>query len=216
MNLKSYPGILEAADQILETIEKDPEIQQKLALLNFPQQRVQEGVALRRNAFEKEGAKDNQYNQQWAINKQIDREADTVTDLFREHVKVARIALRNDEVFLHSLKVKRFANGRWALIRQAEHFYFKLLEGNPAALETYNVSQAQLEQTQAATEAVKLAKRNRTRNTGTAKQSTQQKKQAYAALKNWIMEFTAVARFAFRDQPKLLESFGIEVPASVG
>ena len=214
MKLQSIAEILEAADQIIDNIQKDLEVQKKIAGMGFPQKRVQDGIALRQQAQTMQDTKDSHYNEQWAISRQLNQEADTAITLFKEHAKIARIAFRNEPVFLHALKIERFVRGQWHLIRQAQHFYTQLTL-SATAMDAYGITQPMLEQAQASIGAVLATKRTRTRKKGVAQDSTQEKRKAFMELKAWIIEFRKVARFAFRDNPQLLESFGIVVASAV-
>lgn len=214
MKLQSIAEILETADQIIDNIQKDPEVQKKIAGMGFTQKRVQDGIALRQQAQTLQDAKDNHYNEQWAISRQLNQEADAAIILFKEHAKIARIAFRNDAIFLHALKIERFTSGQWHLIRQAQHFYTQLTL-SATAMDAYGITQPMLEQARASIEAVLATKRERTRKKGLAQDSTQEKRKAFAALKAWITDFRKTARFAFRDNPQLLESFGIVVASAV-
>ncbi len=210
MKLKSNVEILEAAALAIDNIQKDPELQKKMAVLGFPQKRIQDGIALQQYALMTQYTQGTYYNEQWAISQQINKEVDVTITQFKNHVKVARIAFRDEGEFLHALKIDKFANGSWPLVRQAQHFYSHLVL-NATAMDAYGISQAILEQAKASVDALLDNKRERTRKKGQAEDSTKDKQKAFAELKAWVVEFWKAARFAFRDKPQILESFGILV-----
>ncbi len=210
MKVKSNVEILEAAALIVDNVQNDPELQKKLAAFGFPPKHIQEGIALRQHALMMQETKDSHYNEKWAISRQINHDVESVIGAFKNHVKLARIGYWNEPVYLHGLKIKRFAKGNWPLIRQAQHFYTQLLL-NPVPMEALGIVLPVLEQAQAGVDALLETKRKRTRKKGVAQDSTREKQKAFQELKAWVVECHKAIRFAFRDKPQLLESFGIPV-----
>jgi hypothetical protein len=213
MKLQSHKGILEAAAQILDTILKDEKTQKKLMGLGLPEQQVQKGINLRDHALSMQDAQETCQDEKWEISQQVNEDSEQAIKLFKMHVKIARIAFRNDPVLLRQLKIKRFASGKWDIVDQADHFYTTLYYRSHD-MASFGITKEVLGQTKAAIEAVKSSKWERTRKKGMAQVSTKQKQKAFKELKMWVVEFRTIARFAFRNNPQLLETFGIVVPST--
>ncbi len=213
MSKLSITELFELVRLAILCMEQDVDIQKRMASYGFPPKRIQEAKALRQQTMLLHDAKEDRYDEGWALSQQLSTDMEKVLAAFKEHVKVARTAFRTDPVLLHALKIKRIATRRWEWPVQALNFYTKL-ETRQASMTPFGISQEELQQTKASVEAILDQKAARIRKKGEAQGSTQQRNQAIKTLHAWLTEFHGIARIAFKDNPQTLESFGILVPSA--
>lgn len=176
-------------------------------------ERKQKGESLIEKAKSCHKNQVNLYDAQWSLSQQLNAQMDAVQAQFKEHGNVCRTALRRDPALLYSLKINRFAKEGWPCIRQAANFYTRVLE-QQLNLQLYGISKKELEQASALVNSVLAMKEERTQKKGMAESCTQQKNAALKALRQWVSEFKTTARMAYREDPQMLEAFGILVPSS--
>jgi len=214
MKLQSDAQILEGATMVLNNTEKDANIQKGMEGYGFTKKRMKEGDALLNNVLSLQAVCETHHNERWAISQKLEADRNTALALFKDHVGVARIALRNDPVVLHSLKIQRISKKTWGWPRQALHFYEKVTP-HLAQLEALGVNAEVLAQAKASVQALLALKEDRLLKKSKVEDSTQEKRKAMKALKAWVQEFISIARIAFKDNPQTLEAFGIVVAAKV-
>ena len=214
MNLRTDVEVMEGARLAIFNTEKNEDRQKRLAVYGLTPKRLQEGKALLNNAQMLQDAKVNYYDDRWAIARQLDADRQTAHAMFKEHVGVARTAFRNDPVVLHNLHIQRIATKTWEWPRQALYFYTKV-EEHAAQLEPFGINQEVIAQAQASVQALIELKEDRMDRKGMAQHSTQEKRKAFKALREWMLEFRSLARIAFKDNPQMLEVFGISVSSKV-
>ena len=212
MKLQSQKQVLEAAQLITTNVRKDPALQKQLTAFSFPPKRMQEGNGLLNAAKMHHQNQIDQYDQKWAIDHQLSIDVKAVCTTFRDHARVAKTAFRHDPVTLRTLKVKAISGNPWTCVKEAVYFYSQL-KNHVAAMTAYGLTAEVIEQSRAAAEAVLETKSDRAHRKGMAEDSTQEKRKAFEALRTWIMDFRRTARLAFRENPQLLEVFGIKVPS---
>ena len=214
MNIRRDSDLLEAAQLALTNTQKHPEIQKRMAAYGFTPAQLQVGKKLLTTVEEKQLAQSRAQDKRWALSQQINTGLLAVRDQLKQYAAIAVVAFRRDPVLLHSLKINRIASGRWDIVRQAVYFY-QQLENKKVDMIPYGVSQKELQQAQTAAVALTRMKEERTSAKGMAQISTQQKHTAQRALRQWLSEFRSIARLALKDQPQMLEVFGIKVVARV-
>lgn len=214
MKLQSQTQILEAAQLITTNVRKDAALQKQLTAFSFPPKRMQEGNGLLNTAQMHNQAQIDHYDQKWAIGHQLSIDVKTVCTNFRDHARVAKTTFRHDPVTLRMLRVKPISNNPWPCVKEAVYFYGQL-KNHVDTVKAYGLTAEVIEQSRAAAEAVLEMKSDRTHSKGMAEDSTQEKRKAFEALRTWIKDFRRTARLAFRDNPQLLEVFGIPVSSKV-
>ncbi len=214
MKLNSETAVLEATRLALSAMALEESVRLQMEAHGLTPPRRQKGITLLDIAL---GCQKNQvtiYDAQWSLSQQLNAQMDAQEVQFKEHVRVVRSAFRKQPEVEHSLKIKRFAERGWPIVRQAAYFYAHVLE-QELNLQPYGISKKELEQAAASVNALLAMKEERTRKKGLAESCTQQKKAAFRELRQWVSEFRITARMAYRDNPQMLEMFGILVPTGV-
>ncbi|WPP48657.1 hypothetical protein [Catalinimonas niigatensis] len=156
----------------------------------------------------------NLYNEQWSLSQQLNAELDATHTQFKEHAKVARTAFRKEPEVLHALKIELFVKQAWPLVRQADYFYTQVLK-QELNLQPFGVSKKEVEQASASVTKLLEMKEARMRKKALAENCTQEKNAAYKELRGWVSDFRTMARLAFKNNPQMLEMFGIQVLSKV-
>ena len=208
--MKNETELLEITRLALASIQRDANVQQRMAQYGFTAPRVKEGETLLKRVEQWQNTQVKLYDERWSISQQINESILSLQVAFKEHARVARTALRNDPITLHTLKIERIAQARWECIRQADYFYKKLKEQN-VSLEGYEVSKKEIQQAINDIAQVQEMKKERTHKKGMAENSTQEKTKALQELRAWMVEFRGIARYAFKDTPQVLEIFGMSM-----
>ncbi|MDF9795122.1 hypothetical protein OKW21_000385 [Catalinimonas alkaloidigena] len=214
MKLNAEHKVLEAAQLALSTMELEESIRLQMEAYGLSPKKKHQGQSLVDKALEYQKKHKVLYDAQWSLSQQLNAQLGTLEAQFKEHAWVARTAFRKQPEVLHALKIKRFANHGWACMRQAAYFYARI-EEMELNFQPFGVSKKELEQATASIHQAMQMKEERTRRKGIAESCTQEKKAAFKALRLWVMEFRAIARLTFRDNPQMLEMFSILVPSKV-
>ena len=149
------------------------------------------------------------------ISQQINEGLRAVQEQFKQHARIVQVALRDDTVLLHTLKIDKLGTRRWECVRQAVYFY-QQLQQQSISLEAYGVSAKELQQARSATNQLLQLKSARLDKKSTAEHSTQEKRQAQEALRGWVADFRTVARMSVpRASRKPWKPLAIQVRAVV-
>ena len=214
MNTRNQQELAEAALLAIDNTKNNPARQQQLEAFGFGPARFQQGKTRLRDFEQKLAQQTQQQNEQWALSQQINEGLQAVQDQYKQHARIAQIALRDDTVLLYALRVNKLGTRRWECVRQAVYFY-QQLQQQGISLEVYGVSAKEIQRAHSAASLLLQLKASRLDKKSTAEHSTQEKRHAQEALRVWVADFRTVARMAFRDQPQTLEAFGIRVRAVV-
>lgn len=214
MDLRKHEGIVEAAHLITDVLQEVPQAKQKLESVGFGTVKCQTGIKLIKTAEGHLATRLHLEQERWALSQQINAGLEAVRDEFRHHVKAARFALQNDSERLHALNIDQLASTTWGGVKQAIHFYQQLQQQN-VSLEAFGVSAISIQNALTTATQLLQQKRMRIQKKGLAQQNTREVREAVAALREWVVEFRANARLAYRQKPQMLEMFGIRVKTSV-
>lgn len=214
MRLDSEIKTLDAAQLAISNTENDADIRQRMEAYGIQAEALKRGKTLLANAKKCIKKKDDCYDRQWELSQQINVQLEAVQSQAREYIQVARTAFRHEPATLHTLRVETLARAGWPCVRQAAYFYHKLQE-RKLSLQAYGVSDKAIQQATADTNELLVLRQGRIRQKGLAESCTQEKKQAFRELRAWVTEFRGIARIAFKDNPQLLEAFGMLVRAKV-
>ena len=214
MKLDKDEKILDAALLAINSIEKEASVRQQMEAYGLTTERLGEGKNLLSNATYTRQQKDTCYNIQWELRQQINARLEAVQEQFGEHLRVARIAFRKEPTLLHTLRIERVAPKGWPSVRQAAHFY-QQLQVHKLSLAGYQVSAKELERAASDTHELLSLRQERIRQKGLAESSTEAKNRAFQALRQWVSECRNIARLALKDNPQLLEGFGMTVRSGV-
>ena len=214
MNLYSYEGLAEAAQLIIDILQEDPQAKQRLEAVGFDNAQFMVGKN-RIQAVDTYLTTRTQLEQErWSLSKQMNAGVQAVRDQLSVHRKAASFALRDKPVQLHSLSIDRLERGIWGCVKQSINFHQQLLQ-QKISLEAQGISQKDVREALKTATQLLQNKKVRFHQKGLRQQNTRELRQAIVALRAWVMEFRANARLAYRQQPQMLEMFGIRVKASV-
>ncbi|WPP49396.1 hypothetical protein [Catalinimonas niigatensis] len=214
MKLNADYKVLEAARLALSTIALEESVRLQMEVYGLSPERIQKGQSLVAKALDCQRKQAVLYDAQWSLSQQLNAQLGALEAQFKEHAWVARSAFRKQPDVLHVLKIRRFANHGWPSIRQAAYFYARVeeLELN---FQPFGISKKELEQASASIMQAMGMKEERMRKKGMAENCTQEKKADFKALRQWVLDFRAISRLTFKDNPQMLEMFGILVPSGV-
>ncbi len=210
MNLTKVNDLLEAAQLAINNTQNDPSVKQRLEAYGLTPARFQRGKTLLRTLEQKDTVQTKIQDERWALSQQINASLLATRDQFKEHARLALVAFRQDPALLHALKIERIATRRWDCVRQAAYFY-QAFQERKLTLEGLGISAKEIQQTQAAVTQLLRLKEARVLKKGIAEQGTEERRQTQAELREWLMEFRAIARAAYRSQSQMLEVFGLRV-----
>ncbi|WPP51697.1 hypothetical protein [Catalinimonas niigatensis] len=210
MNLISVQNLLQACWLAVNNTAGDPDTAKRMAGVGFNDKRMRELENLTVMVEELEQAKVTAFHAGLQVSEQIEKEAETLRPIFRDHVATVRYAFRDSPALLKSFISNRIAPNKWGWLAQASHLYTFVLP-YAGQLASYGLSQEVLEQSKASVEAITKLRQERMLKKGKAEDSTDSRNQMIKQLKSLLKDFHMSARLAMKDNPQKLEAFGIMV-----
>ncbi|NJL82241.1 MAG: hypothetical protein HC890_03465 [Chloroflexaceae bacterium] len=211
----------QSIDQILSDIQvaidsalANPTVQAYLTPFGYTPEKLQQGKALYQTALAAQQRQKTEFAEQLGATAALESLRDTAQKYYAQHLKIARIAFKNDAIALAKLALtgdrKRSLSG-W--LAQTQQFYRAALEDTrlQQGLAPYGVTTEKLTQGQSAVDAVIAANVTQETEKGEARQATQDRDAVLDTLEDWYSDYIAIARLALEDNPQLLETLGIPV-----
>jgi hypothetical protein len=189
-----------AAEQMIHTVQEQPDIAEKLANHGYDEAKLGEGSALQA------GTNDRFYDRQEAMATQrqanarlIGAEAEA-RSAYNEFRIVAR-ALFKDESDITALAIRgRIPGDRQNFLTMADTSYrAALTEPYSTILGQYGFAPEEIEGYAAALESLSAADEAQNAIDGDAMEATARRDQAYRALHEWMQQFKSIARVALKD-----------------
>jgi hypothetical protein len=194
----------------------DLTLQEALAEYGYTTDRFRQGQALRESALALYQRQKGAYGDLFAAADALDAAQRQAHDSYMRHIKVARIALKDDRgaqqtLNLASRRKRTFAG--W--LAQAQQFYANALADRAILdrLAAFGITQSALATGQLHVEAIGTGDAARHQRKGAAQDATRARDAALAALDAWMSDFVKIARVALQDRPQLLEQLGVAAPA---
>ncbi|MCD4820269.1 MAG: hypothetical protein K8S23_16425 [Candidatus Cloacimonetes bacterium] len=213
---KSIQDRLLAANIALENALTDTEILGLLSEFGYDETKINAGKELYNSADEKFQQQKTEYGEQYAATGVLQTKWDTSNSFYIKHVKVARIALKNDYGDYLKLGLggsrKRTLSG-WLV--QSRQFYINALgdAGIKTKLAEFGITEAKLQEGRNLTDEVEAANTTHKKEKGEAQQATLDRDKALDIMEDWLSDFIAISRIALEDKPQLLEKMGIVEPS---
>lgn len=207
-------GLVESARLVTEILSEDKVAQQQMSAVGFGAVQQQEGNKFLQNAEASIKTRTQLKQERWALSKQIGAGRGAAIDQFRHYAKAARFALEDNPELLHALQIDRINQSTWGVVDQAIFFYQQLQE-HKVSLDAFGIGAKDVQDALKTATNLLRQRKERIRRKAMVQQNTQDVRQATAALRQWMIEFRANARLAYRQQPQMLEMFGIRVKAPV-
>lgn len=214
MNLYSNEGLSEAAQLIIDVLQEYPQAKERLEAVGFGNAQFQAGKKCVQAVNGHLTTRTQLEQERWSLSKQTNAGLEAMRDQLRMHRKAAFFALRDEPEQLYSLRIERLERGIWACVRQSLYFHQQILQ-QKISLEAQGISQKEIQEALKTATQLLQYKKTRFHLKGLRQQNTRELRQAVVALRAWVMEFRANARLAYRQQPQMLEMFGIQVKTSV-
>ena len=126
-----------------------------------------------------------------------------MSDKYKEHRKVAKVALKASPEALVSFGLKGTMSRDYLLYEG-----IKATTTQRAALDRFKLTEAVADEQLSAIAKVEELRAQYVKLRGIDQQATQDKNKAFEAMNKWVKEFYEVAKIALFDRPQLLESIG--------
>jgi hypothetical protein len=210
MKITSIPQLFEAVSLAIFTTSSYEEIQKKLSVFGATPKYMQTGSSLLAHAETIYNTQEQHYHDARRMSLQLAGDSDAALDNFKGHVAIARAAFRKEAYVLDELKITKVSGSLWKCTQQAKYFYDRAPQ-YMEELKQFGATEEAFQQNKAAVEALLELKAQRMKKKGDAENSTQEKNQVIKDLRAWYGEFRKLARIAFKDNPQVLESFGMVV-----
>ena len=212
MRIDTFDKLIEAVKLAIRGLSSDKDLQKKMSVYGFTPQSLQQGIKLL-NVVELTGdTREQKSREARHLTHQITQERQTTQAVFRNHVAIARAAFREEPLVQQDLKIDKMATGNWGWAKQALDFY-KLAPIQMARLQQFGATPEAFQQNQAAVQALLDLRAERQQRKGKTQDFTQERNRKIKELRDWYGEFRRLARIALKENPQLLETFGIVVPS---
>lgn len=212
MKITTTDQLIEAVKLVIRAISGDKTLQKKMSVYGFTPQSMQQGTALLNQVELTSDAREQTKRDTRHLSHQIAQDQQTTRNTFRNHVAIARTAFREEPLLLQDLKVDKMVSGDWAWAKQALDFY-KEAPAQMTRLQQFGAVPESFQQNQAAVQALLDRKAQRLEYKGKIEDATQARNRKIKELREWYGEFRRLARIALKENPQLLETFGIVVPS---
>ncbi len=203
-----------AAQIAIHNALDDVELQDYLAKYSYGRAKLEAGQALYEAVQRTQQVQKAKYGDQYDATDTMNRLWKDANKVYMRYVKVARIALRDQQGAMSKLSLrgqrKRTIAG-WLV--QARQFYSNLLAEAEllAQMAEYGITQAKLEAGQAQVDDVEQAHHVQKQKRGQAQAATQARDATLDALSQWVSDFISIARLALQERPQYLEKLGVVV-----
>jgi len=200
-----------AARLTFEAVLGDPKLAEELASAGYDTPRILQGQAFYQQALALIKQHRVSVGNLFAAADARKTAQEQIHVLYKRHVGLARLALRDDRGAAEKLdlSVRKRTQAGWVF--QADQFYSNALTDQAiiAKLATYGITDVQLltAQQQVAAVADGIVEQQRYKNS--AQEIKQARDAALQALNHWMVEFKTVARIALADQPQRLVQLGL-------
>ncbi len=213
MKITTTDQLIEAVKLVIRAISGDKTMQKKMSAYGFTPQSLQQGTKLLNGVELVSDTREQAQRNTRHLSHQIAQDQQTTRNTFRTHAAIARTAFREEPLLLQDLKVDKMVSGDWAWTKQALNFY-KEAPTQMNRLQQFGATPESFQQNQAAVQALLDRKAQRLEGKGKAEDFTQERNRKIKELRDWYGEFRRLARIAFKENPQLLETFGIVVPST--
>ncbi len=204
-----------AAHLLVTNAVQHPVVKRKMEEYGFNADKVQQGANLLKAVEDWQMAKENNYSTKKSLKKKLDKDIETLTILYNDHLSIARFSFRNDTYMTSQLKLNGARKKDWAgWSQQVYSFYVRVEQEGLPLMKKHGAVADELARGKAMAETLIAIHTQRKSNKGDAQSSTQKRNQALKDLNHWVSNYKKVARVALQDDPQLLEVLGIVVPSA--
>ena len=208
---KSVAQRLFVAEMAIKGTLNNPSILAAVSPFGYGQARMEEGLALYREAQLLTELKNKAYGAQMGATTTVKRTREEAAVAYMAALKIARVVFAGDESAQNALGLegsrKKSLSG-W--LDQARRFYNNVLRTPEflAVMTAYNYPQAKLTAEVALVEAVWVKSELQDKERGAAQRATKMRNVKLAALDRWVAAYKKVAEVALAASPQDLEQLG--------
>ena len=203
---------LGAAQVAIMNALADPEIQAFIAPYGYTVQKLQEGKQLYEAAARIASAQVAASGAKAVKTQDLHTAERLAFDAYQSLATVARAVFKRDQARLVSLGLDgRMPRSMDGFLKSASTL-FDNVAADPqikSTLATYGYDEARLQSERAKVIAYETTNQQQEAAKGTAQQSTRDQQQAIKALKDWVAQFTKIAKVALKEKKELLERLGV-------
>lgn len=212
MNDQAIESKLLFAKTVITSASSHPPVSEALAGYGYDGPRILEGEQLLTTAEELHTKQIKEYGEQYTASDQLTVARADANELYMDHVKVARVALKKDRGHWESLLLSGDrAQSYSGWLRQAKTFYTNAI-GSTAIQEKlakFNITVEKLEAGKNLVQDVEVKLAAQLKEKGEAQQATVDRDFSFDDLQDWLGDFIAIARVALSGKPQHLEMLGI-------
>lgn len=209
---KSIEQLLSDSNTAISNAINNAEVNQAIGLFGYSAEKLEAGKALLNQTQTLYTRQIQEYGDKSGASQRMTEAREKVNNVYIPHLKIARIAFKNDMGAFQGLELNgRRKKANASALAQAKVFYTNL-QANPSyltAMARFGISEANL------TEALDLIRQAEEalaefrKESGESQDATNQRDEAVAELEEWMSDFRAIARIALEDQPQMMEVVGI-------
>ncbi|WP_289054034.1 hypothetical protein [Carboxylicivirga marina] len=213
---KFIDELISKADVALSNGKDQPALAALLLEYGYTPEKLATGESLWNQASSLNMAQQKENGEQLAATEALNKSIDAANSVYMPHLKVARIAFRNNINYWAKLALKgRRQNTQSGWLGQTKVFYTNLLDDNLAIYKMAEFGQTR-EKLEAGLQLVLGVEENlatRKKEMGEAQDATKACDKAIDELQDWYSDYIGIARLALADQPQYLEMMGIISPS---
>ena len=208
---KTNEEMLQNAQVLFETIEKNQDIAQKLEDYGYPTAEIAKGKKLYTTAQTLYGTNKKETEEERIAYQKFSSAMDELTKTYAEHRNKAKLIFKENETAKISLALKGSpATAITTLLEEITQFYKNLHEQE--ALRTplirVKITTENITDQQAKTSQVKNLYSTYAQEKNESQQATKYKNKAFADLDKWTRELYAYAKYALAEHSQFLQIFG--------
>lgn len=199
---------------IIDGMLADPQLIKMMEPYGYNRKQFQQGKAQFTKTRMLFDSKDACYQEKKRATQQLNEYRQQLRQLYMKHAGILRAYYRKDILTRQELGIAQSTpQGLDRFLTHVQRFYSKALtlaEG----VEGYPVLPAEIAQAQEMITAISQTRLLQMSKKREAQRTTQQQNEALAELRQWVRDFLAIAKIAFRHDPQQLEALGITVKAA--
>ncbi len=212
---KKIGKLLMNSNTAISNASVDPKVYKALSLYGYTAERLQEGKLLLDKAEALCTRQVQKYGDKLGASQVMKVARQKVSAAYVPHVKIARIAMKNNKGAFQALELngkRKRANA--ARLAQAKTFYTNAIanENYKTALADFGITEDKLEAALNLIKEAENARANYLKAKGEVQNATAKRNLAIESLEEWMSDFIAIARIALEGQSQMLEILGVVVP----
>ncbi|MEO9849652.1 hypothetical protein [Reichenbachiella sp.] len=209
---KSIEQLLSDSNTAIHNAIDNTEVNQAIGLFGYTAEKLQAGKALLDQTQTLYTRQVQEYGDKSEASQHMTEARDQLNASYMPHLKIARIAFKNDMGAFQALELQGTRKRTNAsALAQAKVFYTNLLakESYKTAMAAFGIDEAKMTEALGMIEKAEEALAVFKKESGEAQEATDQRDKATGELEEWISDFKAIAKIALEDQPQMMEVLGI-------